>query len=91
MCDYSLEVYNSRPAREGERYVTSRFPSGTIGLSAPENPGVAVCLACDTRLAIDGIPECLRVRYGLKTDGDAVFVRVDAGGYRDGARFANGA
>jgi hypothetical protein len=23
MCDYSLEVYGSRPAREGERYVTS--------------------------------------------------------------------
>ena len=25
MCDYSLEMYASRPAREGERYVTTRF------------------------------------------------------------------
>jgi hypothetical protein len=25
MCDYSLEMYGSRPAREGEIYVTTRF------------------------------------------------------------------
>ena len=33
MCDFSLEVYGSRPAREGEKYVTSRFPSGAVGLA----------------------------------------------------------
>ena len=57
MCDYSLEVYGSRPAREGERYVTSRFPSGTIGLTSPELASTAVCLNCDTALEISGIPD----------------------------------
>ncbi len=45
MCDYSLEMYISRPAREGERYVTTRFPSGSMGLAAPGQPGTAVCMA----------------------------------------------
>jgi hypothetical protein len=32
MCDYSFEMYASRPAREFELYVTTRFPTGSIGL-----------------------------------------------------------
>ena len=35
MCDYSLEMYASRPARTSELYVTTRFPSGTIGWRCP--------------------------------------------------------
>jgi len=35
MCDYSLEMYASRPARASEKYVTTRFPSGSIGLASP--------------------------------------------------------
>ncbi len=91
MCDYSLEVYGSRPAREGERYVTTRFPSGTIGLAAPNHPGTAICLACDTQLVIDGIPDDLRRSHGLRAEEQAMFVRLDTGSYRDGVRFANGA
>lgn len=91
MCDYSLEMYGSRPAREGERYVTTRFPSGTIGLAAPDKPGTAVCLACDTPLAIDSIPDELRRAHGLKDREEAVFIRLDSGSYRDGVRFGNGA
>ena len=91
MCDYSLEVYGSRPAREGERYVTSRFPSGTIGLTSPEHASTAVCLNCDTALEIHGIPEAMCRELGIKTDEDAVFIRLDAGTYRDGIRFSNGA
>jgi len=91
MCDYSLEVYGSRPAREGERYVTTRFPSGTIGLASPENASTAVCLNCDTALRIDGIPAGLRKEFGLKAHEDAVFIRLDTGAYRDGVRFGNGA
>jgi hypothetical protein len=91
MCDYSLEVYGSRPAREGERYVTTRFPSGTIGLASPENASTAVCLNCDTTLQIDGIPAGLRKEFGLKTHEEAVFIRLDSGSYRDGVRFGNGA
>lgn len=91
MCDYSLEVYGSVPAREGERYVTSRFPSGTIGLTAPGKAGTAVCLNCDTSLEIDGIPESLCREFGLRVQEDAVFIRLDSGTYRDGVRFSNGA
>jgi hypothetical protein len=32
---YSLEMYASRPACTSEQYVTTRFPSGTIGLAVP--------------------------------------------------------
>lgn len=90
MCDYSLEMYVSRPAREGERYVTIRFPSGSMGLAAPGQPGTAVCMACDTTLAISGIPAELAVRHGLAEREEAIFVRLDSGIYRDGLRFANG-
>lgn len=90
MCYYSLEMYVSRPAREGERYVTIRFPSGSMGLAAPGQPGTAVCMACDTTLAISGIPAELAVRHGLAEREEAIFVRLDSGIYRDGLRFANG-
>ncbi|MFO1032897.1 MAG: hypothetical protein U1E15_01980 [Hyphomicrobiales bacterium] len=90
MCDYSLEVYGSVPAREGERYVTSRFPSGTIGLVSENATGTAVCLACDTPLAIDAIPKRMRQQFGLKEREEAVFIRLETGAYRDGFRFNNG-
>lgn len=91
MCDYSLEVYGSRPAREGEHYVTTRFPSGSIGLASQANTSIAVCLNCDTALEIDGIPESLCREYGIQPREDAVFIRLDHGTYRDGVRFRNGA
>jgi len=91
MCDYSIEMYGSRPAREGERYQTTRFPSGTIGLTAPGHPETAVCLACDTALTVDGIHDDLRRAFGLRATEDAVFMRLDTGSYRDGVRFGNGA
>ena len=90
MCDYSLEMYSSRPAREGERYVTTRFPSGSMGLTAPGQPGTAVCMACDTKLALSGIPAELAARHGLGEHEVATFIRLDSGVYRDGLRFENG-
>lgn len=44
MCDYSLELYKSVPAAEGETLVVRRFPSGSKGL---------VSAAGDIRLAAD--------------------------------------
>ena len=90
MCDYSLEVYGSRPAREGEVYVTSRFPSGTIGLVADGAPGTAVCLACDTALRISDIPASLRSEFDLNATEKGVFTRLESGSYRDAIRFENG-
>jgi hypothetical protein len=34
MCDYSLEMYRSRPAQLGERYETHQFQSYSIGFIA---------------------------------------------------------
>jgi hypothetical protein len=90
MCDYSLEVYGSRPAREGEHYLTTRFPSGSIGLASPAHAATAVCLNCDTALEIDGIPESLCREHGIQPHEDAVFIRLESGTYRDGVRFGNG-
>ena len=57
MCDYSLEVYRSRPAQLGERYETHKFGSLSVGFIAPGDPSIAVCMACDTTLRLEGIPE----------------------------------
>ncbi len=91
MCDYSLEMYGSRPAREGERYVTTRFPSGSMGLASPGQLGTPVCMACDTRLSIADIPAELAARHGIPASAEATFVRLDTGSYRDGLKFDNGA
>ncbi len=90
MCDYSLEMYGSRPAREGEKYVTARFPSGTIGLASPGNLSTPVCVQCDTELLVEGIPDRLQQQMGIGATAKATFTRLDTGSYRDGLRFANG-
>jgi len=67
MCDFSLELYRSRPARVGERYETHRFPSSTVGFIAPGDCSTAVCMAYDTRLRLEGIPQAVQNR--LRGDG----------------------
>ena len=37
MCDYSLEAYQSRLAREGEALAVHRFPTSTVGLISAED------------------------------------------------------
>jgi hypothetical protein len=60
MCDCSLEMYASRPAREFEKYVTTRFPSGSIGVAASSDCRTAVCNSswnrCPHRLRKSGPP-----------------------------------
>jgi hypothetical protein len=90
MCDYSLEMYASRPARESEKYVTTRFPSGSIGLAAPGDCTTAVCVQYDTHLKLEGISQDLQNRLGIKASEDVVFARLEHGAYRDGVRFGNG-
>jgi hypothetical protein len=90
MCDYSLEAYRTRPAREGERYVTTRFGSGSIGLAAPGDATIPVCVPCDTAMRLQGIPEEVQKRHGLQAIEDVVFIHLDRGAWRDGVRFRNG-
>jgi hypothetical protein len=91
MCDYSLEMYRSRPAVAGERYETRRFTSGSIGFISPGAPDVAVCMACDTRLEVSSIPRHLQLSCDVSEASVATFIRLDGGPHHDGVRFANGA
>jgi hypothetical protein len=54
MCDYSLHHVASRPAKVGDKLVTTNF-SNTItrGFTAIGEPGVAVCLLPGSELAFD--------------------------------------
>lgn len=90
MCDYSLEMYGSRPARESEPYETVRFPSGSIGLAAPADCGSAVCVQYGSRLRLENIPLHLQASLRVKSSEEVTFMRLDHGAYRDGLRFANG-
>jgi hypothetical protein len=90
MCDYSLEMYASRPARESEKYVTTRFPSGSIGLAVPGDCTTAVCVQYDTRLELEGISTDLQSRLGVGGEEGVVFARLEHGAYRDGVKFPNG-
>ena len=54
MCDYSLEHLASRPAKVGDKLVTTGFKfSLTGGFCAIGEPNVAVCLRPGTELAFD--------------------------------------
>jgi hypothetical protein len=90
MCDYSLEMYASRPARESEKYVTTRFPSGSIGLAVPGDCTTAVCVQYDTHLELEGISTDLQSRLGVGGEESVVFARLEHGAYRDGVKFSNG-
>ena len=90
MCDYSLEAFGSRPARKFERYVTTRFPSGSIGLASPGDTTCAVCVQYDTRIAVEAMPKELQTHLELGPVAEASFVRLEHGPYRDGLRFDNG-
>ncbi len=90
MCDYSLEMYASRPARESEKYVTTRFPSGSIGLATPGDCTTAVCVQYDTHLQLEGISSDLQTRLGVQPSEHVVFARLEHGAYRDGVKFGNG-
>lgn len=90
MCDYSLEMYRSRPAVARERYETRRFASGSIGFTAPADPETAICMACDTRIELYNISPETQQRLGVARDGKATFVRLESGPHHDGIRFDDG-
>jgi hypothetical protein len=54
MCDYSLEHLASRPARVGDKLVTTTFRhSMTGGFCAVSEPNIAVCLKPGTEVAFE--------------------------------------
>ena len=65
MCDYSLHLVASRPAKVGDELVTTKFNNSlTRGFAAIEEPNVAVCLLPGTEVAFEKTVEYERT-FGL--------------------------
>jgi hypothetical protein len=59
MCDYSLNFVASRPARVGDKLVSTRFRNSvTRGFAAIGEPNVAVCLLPGTEIAFERDVDC---------------------------------
>jgi hypothetical protein len=59
MCDYSLELVASRPAKVGDKLVSTSFPHTiTRGFASVDEPNVAACLLPGTELAFDKEVQC---------------------------------
>ena len=59
MCDYSLHLVASRPARVGDKLISTRFPQTiTRGFASVGEPNVAVCLLPGTELAFEKEVRC---------------------------------
>ena len=62
MCDYSLHNVTSRPAKVGDKLVSTTFNNSiTRGFAAVGEPTVAVCLVPGTEVAFEKEVECERV------------------------------
>ena len=60
MCDYSLEHVTHRPARVGDKLVSTRFhSSSTRGFMAEGEAGVAICVLPGTELAFANDVSCV--------------------------------
>lgn len=90
MCDYSLEMFQSRPARRGEEYISNKFPSGTVGFVARGDQSVAICMACDMELQLSGISSFIQEHADVSDRESATFTQVDGPFHRDAIRFRNG-
>ena len=62
MCDYSLHTVTSRPAKVGDKLVTTKFNNSvTRGFAAINEPTVAVCLLPGTEVAFETEVDCEHV------------------------------
>jgi hypothetical protein len=59
MCDYSLHLVESRPAKVGDKLVTTSFPQTiTRGFASVDDRHMAVCLLPGTELAFEEEIRC---------------------------------
>ena len=96
MCDYSLHYVASRPARVGDKLVSTSFPQTTTrGFASVDDRNVAVCLIPGTELAFEEEVRCdtgivLSWRLGHKVakfqeiNEDQLHVHHDALEFPDG-------
>jgi hypothetical protein len=65
MCDYSLQLVRSRPAKVGDKLTTRDFGTGTRGFAAAEDARVAVCVLPGTELAFSSPVTLTEYRFVL--------------------------
>jgi hypothetical protein len=96
MCDYSLEFVASRPAKVGDKLISTGFPQTVSrGFAAVDDRNVAVCLLPGTELAFAddvkyGTAFLLSRRAGQKT---ATFRKINKGElhrHHDALEFSDG-
>ena len=101
MCDYSLHHVASRPAKVGDRLVTSAFDGSTThGFCTVDEPDVAICLRPGTELAFESDVKgnCatfggLGIETGELGGKVAQFTQIDMdrpAAYHDALEFPNG-
>lgn len=98
MCDYSLHLTASRPAKVGDRLVTTAFANSTTrGFAGVGDPNIAVCLLPGTEVAFHSEVEYNRA-FGLQPslrikDRVARFRQIDQDRpdvHHDAVEFPNG-
>ena len=92
MCDYSLEMYRSRPAVAGEQYVLHRFRSGSLGFVDPADCSTAVCMPAGARLRLEGFSDRVQHAFSLGRTAEVTMIRLPdrVSMHRDGLRLADG-
>ena len=101
MCDYSLDLVASRPAKVGDELVTTQFKNSiTRGFAAIGEPNVAVCLLPGTEVAFEKEVRYERffapfpiMRFGRLEKKVAQFRQINVGKPRvhhDALEFPNG-
>jgi hypothetical protein len=97
MCDYSLHLVASRPAKIGDKLVTTKFNnSSTRGFATVEEPNVAVCLLPGTEVAFEkDVVEYRRSLLPIRKLGEKVarFRQINVhnpNSHHDGLEFPNG-
>jgi hypothetical protein len=59
MCDYSLDLVASRPARVGDKLISTSFPHTTTrGFASVDDRHMAVCLLPGTELTLEEQVRC---------------------------------
>ena len=103
MCDFSLHAVRNRPARVGEKLVTTAFGTGTRGFASRDDLNTAVCLLPGTELAFSNEVRYLgwtifslikhRLSFGTKTPHKtAIFRQINLGmvTHHDALEFPDG-
>ena len=89
MCDYSLDLVASRPAKVGDELVTTEFQNSmTRGFAAIGEPNVAVCLLPSTEIAVKNEVEYERfftLLPNMKLGEESGAIPADQCGQAEGA------